>query len=91
MWRMVTPLSFMYPASSYVGNRLVRILSKVSVIDTAVEFVNATPRPMDVIWVDYHGTETTYMTLECRESYEQPTYAAHAWRIAFADSYLRCV
>jgi hypothetical protein len=44
-------------------------------------FVNYTSRSVTVYWVDSNCMETSYKTLAAGESYVQPTFVGHVWRV----------
>ncbi|RHY03356.1 hypothetical protein DYB25_003899 [Aphanomyces astaci] len=46
-----------------------------------VVFVNLTPMPIDLLWVDTVGVETFYARLHPTESYLQPTFTNHMWKV----------
>ncbi len=57
-----------------------------SQIPTEVTFRNLTNNPVRVIWIDYEGRERRYRTLAPGESYMQPTFATHPWRLRDAKT-----
>ncbi|ETW06807.1 hypothetical protein, variant [Aphanomyces invadans] len=46
-----------------------------------VHFVNCTPLPMDLVWVDTAGLELFYARVNPSESYMQPTFTNHMWKV----------
>ncbi|KAI9555718.1 hypothetical protein GHT06_018233 [Daphnia sinensis] len=44
-----------------------------------VRFCNATPRRVEVIWMNYEGARVKYKTLEPNEFFDVNTYVAHPW------------
>ncbi|RHY63063.1 hypothetical protein DYB34_004203 [Aphanomyces astaci] len=46
-----------------------------------VVFVNLTPMPIDLLWVDTVGVESFYARLHPTESYLQPTFTNHMWKV----------
>ncbi|RHY93094.1 hypothetical protein DYB35_000941 [Aphanomyces astaci] len=46
-----------------------------------VLFVNLTPMPIDLLWVDTVGVESFYARLHPTESYLQPTFTNHMWKV----------
>jgi hypothetical protein len=51
--------------------------------DYAVEitFKNTHTNPVDIIWQSFQGEDTFYRSLSPGESYLQPSYATHPWKI----------
>ncbi len=52
-----------------------------SQVPTQVTFRNETRTPVRVLWIDYQGREVPYRQLYPGESYVQPTFATHPWRV----------
>jgi hypothetical protein len=50
-------------------------------IATEVRFENRTAGSVLVYWVNYQGKEVFYRELQPGESYSQPTYVTHPWRV----------
>ncbi|XP_057377569.1 von Hippel-Lindau disease tumor suppressor-like [Daphnia carinata] len=44
-----------------------------------VRFCNATPRRVEVIWMNYEGARVKYKTLDPDEFFDVNTYVAHPW------------
>ena len=65
----------------------IRYASRVAQDATTLEFVNATPLNVDVLWIDYEGAEQHYAGLGPFETYVQPTFATHPWIVR--DGYSR--
>lgn len=55
-------------------------------VPTTVQFVNATARPVNVLWIDYTGAEVFYALLNPEQGYVQPTYVTHPWITRYADT-----
>ncbi|CAK4073157.1 unnamed protein product [Aphanomyces euteiches] len=66
-------------------NWLVKVNTQDGGVDTTVVFVNSTPHPVDVSWVDYEGGESFYSRIEPRRRYEQSTFSLHVWKLSFPD------
>jgi len=55
--------------------------SKHDLTPTQVTFRNETRNPINVLWINYEGREVPYRTLDPGDSYRQPTFASHPWRL----------
>lgn len=53
--------------------------SEQSAIATTVQFVNRTPRPMQIFWLDFQGQRKLYNTLPGNSQFVQTTFAGHPW------------
>ena len=58
-------------------------------VPTTVEFVNQTPGPLKVFWLDYEGHRKLYLSLAPNATSKQSTFASHAW--VLADAADRCM
>jgi len=45
-----------------------------------VVFINTTRRPVDIIWVDFHGFLVKYCELQSGAGFKVDTYTNHCWR-----------
>jgi len=50
-------------------------------VATELTFENRSQRTIVVYWIDYRGEEVFYRRLVPGQSYDQPTYVTHPWRI----------
>lgn len=50
--------------------------------ESAVQFVNATTRELELFWVPSDGAERSYGRLAAGGKHEQHTFAGHVWRVA---------
>jgi len=50
-------------------------------VATEITFENRSQRTIVVYWIDYSGKEILYRRLVPGQSYDQPTYVSHPWRI----------
>ena len=48
-----------------------------------VRFFNASPRNVDVIWINFNGGRVKYKTLEPKQFFDVNTYVAHPWVISW--------
>ncbi|KAJ3107088.1 hypothetical protein HDU96_008012 [Phlyctochytrium bullatum] len=54
--------------------------------DTVLTIVNRTGEDVEMFWVDWDGMETLYETLKNDQTFEQQTFATHAWKFVGVDS-----
>jgi dipeptidyl aminopeptidase/acylaminoacyl peptidase len=52
---------------------------------TSIDFINTTPAPVRLFWIDGGGEKTPYGELAPGERINRPTYAGHAWLIEDAS------
>lgn len=53
---------------------------------TAITFVNAGERELDVYWLDFEGKERPYLKLAPGKGQSQPTYTGHNWVVRDAQT-----
>jgi len=51
-----------------------------------IKFINNHSASVDIVWSSYQGEDIKYNTLEYGESYEQPSFATHPWKIVEAET-----
>ena len=54
-----------------------------------INFVNQSPRTLDVYWLDYGGNAVHYFTLNPGAWYTQPTYLQQPWKVLDGDGVCR--
>ena len=47
-----------------------------------ISFMNASPDPVVMYWLDFDGARVHYANLEPRQGYRQQTYVTHPWLVA---------
>jgi dipeptidyl-peptidase-4 len=55
--------------------------STSGVINTAIIFINRTPGPLSLAWIDTGGEAVPYGTLEPGKPFRRQTFAGHVWRV----------
>ncbi|MBE9114526.1 peptidoglycan DD-metalloendopeptidase family protein [Lusitaniella coriacea LEGE 07157] len=53
---------------------------------TRITFINQTPSPLSLHWVNEQCKEIRYRTLQPGEQFAQPTYVTHAWRLRHSST-----
>ncbi len=58
-----------------------RLRSPVNSRAITIQFINNTPFPIKVYWIDFQGKRQHYFDLEPSQSRDQQTYVNHPWLI----------
>ncbi|OQR83065.1 hypothetical protein ACHHYP_15171 [Achlya hypogyna] len=79
------------PNALGVGPACTAIVSGAAGVPIKLLFVNNTPHPIGIAWVDEGGAEIEYAQVHPRQSYVQDTYANHVWKAHYAGSNIALV